>query len=722
MRDLLFTGKHRGSPMGVTRNLRGAAFFGSTGRGVGGEADRHHSIISRVKKAAGMLQVERSQPVFLALCLLLTAPLLLAQETPSLEAAKEPQPPAPIFGMDTTGTFDLGYRWNTGLRGSQDLYRSLVNVGDGPRLLGANLTMNSPLGTGKYIDRLQLNASAWGGDPYNTLRLFAEKTGAYQFSFDYRKVDYFNFIPSFANPLLGQGILLGQHSFDSTRRTMDFDLTLRPGALISPFIAYSRNSGFGPGITTFTADGNEFAVNNQLRDTSDYFRGGVHLNLSRMRLTLEQGVLAFKDDQRIFQTGGQNSGNRATPLLGQSLVLGQLDENYHTRGTTPVSRVQLTAAPWDKLSVAGRFVYSQPDVKFDYDRRSAGNFVSLDVLRVFTGELASASSEADRPHILGNLSVEFRPVDRVRVLESLVTDRFHIASSSSLARSLTGTRPLIGPADPGNTFNNNVADSNRFAVNLNQNQLESVVDLTSRISVRGGYRYVWSDTQLRSLISGDEQAVSMSRHVGLAGFGFRLQRKADLSLDFEAGEGNRVYSPTDVLDYRKVRLRGRYRPWDVLTVSGALFLMDHKNARPDLDYDFRNHGYTLSVSLAPAGGKRISANLDYSRSDLTSDILFIIPQLFASDRSLYIEDSQYGNFSLDLGIVRGVRLSLGYGVLSTTGSRSLNYHQPQAGLVIPLSRRVAWTTDWRYYGYNEKGLAVQDFHNHLITAGLRLSY
>ena len=103
--------------------------------------------------------------------------------------------------------------------------------------LGANLTMNSPLGTGKYIDRLQLNASAWGGDPYNTLRLFAEKSEVYQFSFDYRKVDYFNFIPTFANPLLSQGIFLGQHSFDSTRRTMDFDLTLRPGPNMSSFIA-----------------------------------------------------------------------------------------------------------------------------------------------------------------------------------------------------------------------------------------------------------------------------------------------------------------------------------------------------------------------------------------------------------------------------------------------------------------------------------------------------
>src|SRR5262245_40269376 len=106
-----------------------------------------------------------------------------AAEPPAAEtAAAEPQASPPIFGMDTTGTVDIGYRWNVGLRGSQDMYRTLVNLGEGPRLLSANLTMNSPLGAGKYVDRIQLNASAWGGDPYNTLRLFAEKSRAYQFT------------------------------------------------------------------------------------------------------------------------------------------------------------------------------------------------------------------------------------------------------------------------------------------------------------------------------------------------------------------------------------------------------------------------------------------------------------------------------------------------------------------------------------------------------------
>ncbi|MEW5976127.1 MAG: hypothetical protein AB1898_10030 [Acidobacteriota bacterium] len=653
---------------------------------------------------------------------------LLAQqptEPPAAQVAQDAgtvQTSPPFLGMETTGSMEVGYRWVTGLRGNESLYRSLVNLGEGPRLLNANLNMESPIGVNRFANRIQLTASSWGGDPYNTVRLLAEKSGTYQFTFDYRKVDYFNFIPSFANPLLGQGILLGQHSFDSTRRTMDFELVLRPGAKISPFLAYSRNSGFGPGITTFTADNNEFAVRNQLRDTTDYYRGGFAFNFSRATLTLEQGWLVFKDDQRISHSGPTNLGNRRTPVLGQTVILNQLDENYHVRGRVPVTRVQVGATPWEKLTVSSKVVFSKSDVDFDYDRRTAGNFLSFDVLRAFTGELGSSLSDAERPHVLGTLSVEFKPHERVSILESLVADRYRISSNSSLARSLTGTRPLAGPADPNNTLNLDSFDSNRFAVNLQQNQIEGVVQINSRVSVRGGHRYVWSNTEIQELISGQEQAVSLHRNVALAGFGVRLPRKLDLSLDLEAGEANRVYSRTDILDYRKVRLRGRYRPSNSLSFSGALSWLDHENKAPGLGYDFENRGFTLSASVAPNEGRRFLANFDYSRSDLTSDILFIIPQLLATDRSLFIEESHFANAYFEFGLVRDIRLNLGYGVLGTTGSLPINYHQPQFGVVIPFNRRVAWTTEWRYYGYNEKGVSFQDFHNHLITAGLRFSY
>src|SRR5262245_32792783 len=126
MRGPLFTAKHRASQRGETNHLRASAPLARTGRGVGGERDCDTWI-----RSSSANPMARARLVFLLIGLLLT-PLLCAQETAAPEpakeaaapeAAQEPPPPAPVFGMDTTGTLDVGYRWNVGLRGSKDLYR-----------------------------------------------------------------------------------------------------------------------------------------------------------------------------------------------------------------------------------------------------------------------------------------------------------------------------------------------------------------------------------------------------------------------------------------------------------------------------------------------------------------------------------------------------------------------------------------------------------------------
>ena len=54
--------------------------------------------------------------------------LLLAFLVPlSLAAQDQPK---------SAGSVDLGYRWNSNVAGSLDTYRSIVNLGEGPRVLG----------------------------------------------------------------------------------------------------------------------------------------------------------------------------------------------------------------------------------------------------------------------------------------------------------------------------------------------------------------------------------------------------------------------------------------------------------------------------------------------------------------------------------------------------------------------------------------------------------
>jgi hypothetical protein len=650
----------------------------------------------------------------------LSAGLTYGQEAATTPSSSANPKDAEGTGMESTATVDIGYRWKAGFSGNEDMYRSIVNLGQGPRLLGANFNLSNPVGKGKYVDRLQFNANSWGGDPYNTARLFAEKTGVYQFTMDYRNIKYFNNIPVFANPLLGQGIYTSQQSFDTSQKMMDFQLTFLPGKSISPFLAYSHNSDLGPGITDYVGDGNNFPVRNQLRDETDYYRGGATFNFSRASLFFEQGILTFKDDQSVYQNGGTNPGNRQGSLLDQNIVLNQLSENYHVRGTTPVTRVQATANPMDKLTMTGRFVYTHPSTDFNYDLRSVGNFLSFELYRIYTQEWDAANAEANRPHELGEFQVEYRPHHRVRIVEDITTDQFQGTGSSSLAQSLAGTQPLTGPPDPNNTFNTSSTDAAGLKFNLSQNQLDGVVDLTPRLSVRGGYRYVWSNSQ--ATFNDELTKVSLNRNIGLAGVSYRLPRKATLSLDIESGNGNRIYTRTDILQYTKVRLRGRYQFWNSLTVSGSFSLMNNQNGQAGINYDFKTHGYTVSATYAPKGTDRLMATLQYSRSDLNSDILYIIPQFLTPAQSIYVADSNYGGGDVDIRLVRKARLSFGGALLNTTGNLPIHFYQPRAGLVVPVHKYVSFIADWRYYSYKESNWTLQNFKTNLITAGFRFNY
>jgi hypothetical protein len=54
------------------------------------------------------------------------------------EAAAVSQSPVPTSESWVTGSVDVGYRWRTAVGGSFDSYRSVVDLGSGPKLLGAD--------------------------------------------------------------------------------------------------------------------------------------------------------------------------------------------------------------------------------------------------------------------------------------------------------------------------------------------------------------------------------------------------------------------------------------------------------------------------------------------------------------------------------------------------------------------------------------------------------
>ncbi len=329
--------------------------------------------------------------------------------------AAEPTPsPVPADDSWLMGSIDVGYRWNTGVGGSFDSYRDIVNLGSGPKLLGADFTITDP--KHRLFDQIHVRASDWGGDPYSTFHLDARKAKLYNFNADYRDIAYFSFSPSYADPLLARGIVLNQQSFDTHRRLGSFALDVLPGNWFIPYFGYESDSGSGSGVTTFVSNGNTYPVPNQLNDATRLYRGGVRFELRRFHATLEQGGTTFKDDQRLNQSlspGSVNYGDVLTPVFGQTLDLTSLAASYGVHGTSINSKGLFTANPISWLDLYGQFLYSQPDSNVNYQEAAAGSLYLQSQILFYSGEQFLLAAAAKMPHTTASLGAEMRPLRRV---------------------------------------------------------------------------------------------------------------------------------------------------------------------------------------------------------------------------------------------------------------------------------------------------------------------
>ena len=172
--------------------------------------------------------------------------LLLGAVNAQQVAAPTPEPVGPARGDNVSSynivnSFETGYRWDS-IGGSLDEYRSQVNYGNGVRLLGSFLSIDSRDGHGKFFDKIVLTTQGLGNDPYESAMLRVEKNRLYRFDMSWRLNDY-------VNPGLVSDGQQGGNALDTRYTSQDEDLTLFPQSNFKLFLGYSRGVQSGPEIT-----------------------------------------------------------------------------------------------------------------------------------------------------------------------------------------------------------------------------------------------------------------------------------------------------------------------------------------------------------------------------------------------------------------------------------------------------------------------------------------
>ena len=645
----------------------------------------------------------------LAVALLFVPDMLAQQAAPTGSQA-------PGAESSLTGWIDLGYRWVSDSGGSFDTYRSLVNLGSGPKLLGAEFSLTDP--THRLFDRLRVRAYNLGGDPYQTIHVDAEKSKLYQFSADHRNITYFDVLPSWADPLLSRGIVLNEQAYDTHRKMGNYQLDLLPGNWITPYLNWEHDSGSGSGTTAFFTDANQFPVPDKLKDLTNIYRGGVRFELRRVHVTLEQGGTTFKDDQQVFQSpGSTNYGNVPASVLGQTTDLTSLLAAYGIRGTSIYTRGLFTAEPAPWLDLFGEFLYSQPKDDTNYQQVATGNLLQLSPLLVYAGQSWLLSSAAKLPHTTGSSGLEIRHLSRVRITANWMTDRMHNAGSAS-SNQVSGNAAIAQQAQE--LLNSALVN------NYNQAEINLFYDATSKLMVRGGYRYVWGDANdyvlpPAGLVSADR--ASLRRNVGLGGLRYQPAQKLSLTAEAEVGSSGSTYFRTSLYDYQRVRAQARYQALKALTLSAAFSGLLNHNPTPGVESDYQALQETLSAFWNP--GKTWNLQGTYTRSTVHSNLGYSDPGTLLAQTSRHRDNAHTATALFEMKPKVRSRLaptiSAGGSFFISSGSRPTSYYQPIARVRLRLSRQLQWFSEWRYYGYGQAFYIYEGFRTHTLTTGLRLT-
>jgi hypothetical protein len=671
-----------------------------------------HAAISRVS-------LTRRQTRLIAACTAVAAASgLFAQTQPTAETS-----PVPAEQPVLSGYIDLGYRWETGIYGSNATYRSVVDLGSGPKLLGADFTiLNTFLAPGmRFFDQIDVRASDIGDDPYETIHLDIRKTKYYNFSGDYRNIAYYNNLPGYADPLLGSGLILNEQAQDTRKRIGDFRLDLLPNHVFMPYLEYDHTSDYGTGIANFVANADEYPVTNLTRDSNENYRGGVRIELPRWHFKLEQGGTTFKDDEQLNAGSGQtNYGNLYSPYLGQTLELTSLSEAYGVRGHSYYTDASFSANPIEWADIYGTFLYSQPVSNVNFTGLDTGNQVLLSEVLFYTGEQNLITAASKAPHTSANLGAELRPLRRLRLIPSWLTDRMHSSGSSAGQQNLS---TASGPVSIASLLNAALVS------NINRAGMDVFVDITHKITLRGGYRYEWGNASdvilpIAELVTGLEQG-KIRRSIWIAGLAWRPVQNAWVNLDFEDGSSGSTYFRTSLYNYQKASARGRYRLSPAFSLSASASVLNNQNPSPGINYNFLSHQESASFQYTPAAGKVWSFEGGYTRSTVYSNINYLDPEFLIPEQSLYRDNAHtlnaMFNFNLPGWLGYKTKLQFGGSAFLSSGSNPTTFYQPAAKLSIAIGKNVSWNSEWRYYGFDQSFYLYQGFRTEMVTTGVRIT-
>jgi hypothetical protein len=617
--------------------------------------------------------------------------------------------PAMSRGQSSFVDAELGYRF-VHVSGNEDMYRSQFNEREGLVLSRFSLFAQDPLGG--MADRIRIESAGLGAGPAGMLRLEAGKGSAYTLRVRYDRMELFSALPGFANPLLPDGIVPGEHTYDRVRHLLDLNLELMPGRAITPLVGFTYNRLSGPGRTTYDVGGDEFRLREDRTDVESEIRVGAAFHAGAFAGEVTQGWRKNRESADSSLVPGAGAGNNPGTVLGVPVELSDLVRHGTSTTNTPVTRAFVRGDLLPRLRVIG--AYTRASVSGDASEREnlSGNLVSFELSRFFGGLAETESTQAKNRTWQANGRVELdvapgidltagyqhrrRELDGFALISELFLDTVNFSGSDprDLAR-LIEARTSIDRTD--DVFDVDVAARPIDPLTLKANWSHTNEDLTVR------------EDPSEIVVPGSQEG-SFSRKIRSIGGGATFsQAGITLGGDVKVDRADDAILRIDFRDRTRLRARAGWHGLNWLNLLLTAQQVDSSNRQDGIGYSGRSRLFGGELEVTPIAPLHLRVGASTDQAD--SKIFIREPQDFSIDRSLHSENGKSIEAGATLDLSR-VTFDADYARLKNSGTFPFTLERLHGRFGWGFSSSLWAYAEWGRDNYRESLASLANLGNY----------
>ena len=607
---------------------------------------------------------------------------------------------APLRSETIPFNLEVGYRW-VDVSGNEGVYRSQINEESG--LILRAFTMTAP---GFRIDSTDLGAS-----PVGSFRIETSRQGMFRLRLGYRQLDSFSDLPSFANPLLDDGVFAGQHTLDRSRTMIDADLEILPDRAVAPFIGYSWNRNEGPGETTYFVGQDEFRLQQNLNEKDRELRAGTTFRFTKVYGQLTQGWRQFRGRELLSLAPGADNGNNNGTVVGNPVNAESIARDNHIEVDTPFTNAFVTVQPVERVKVIGNYVRFAADSEDVGSESVSGSFVSFLLSRDFSGLSETVSGNLKNRTWRGGVRTEVMLVDGVDLLAGYQREHREL-EGSSLINTLYLQSVTFGGLDP-----RDVATVLNASNSLDRDEDVLSAGIAARalgpFSIRTEFSQRKQDfdvaPDLSEIVVPGNQGGAFERTIQtIDTIGTYAKAGFNASLSWKNDRADNAVFRTDYLDRDRVRARvGWATPGRKFGVGVMGEQVDQSN-QSAIGFDGRFRQYSGHVDYAPLPSLRLRAGA--SRFEADTEILFRRPQNFDIAQSTHREDGR--SVEGEVGVLlKKVTVDAGYSRFLNEGSVPFEIDRYRVRATVGLKGKTGLAAEWNHDDFADTDLPLADYQS-----------